>query len=365
MSIISAEKHAAAPRIDATPSDQSRWAAVLARDVRTDGSFVYCVTTTGVYCRPSCAARRPQPQNVTFQQTAQAAEDAGFRACKRCRPDAGAQRPTHALAVERACRRIDDAEEVPSLEQLAADAGMSRFHFHRVFRALTGVTPRGYAAARRRERLQSGLHESQTVTEAAYGAGYNSNSRLYAAAAPELGMAPSHYRRHGEGSTIRFAVGESSLGAILVAATLRGICAIELGDDPQRLVERFQERFAKAEIVGADAAFERLVATVVGLIERPDTNVARDLPLDVVGTAFQQRVWSALRAIPLGRTASYGEIANTIGTGGARAVAAACASNPVAVAIPCHRVVRSTGETSGYRWGVERKRELLKRERAT
>ena len=240
---------------------------------------------------------------------------------------------------------------------------MSRFHFHRVFRAIAGVTPKAYAAARRAERVRDELATCATVTEAIYGAGFNSSGRFYAASPDLLGMTPAQFRSGGKGAGIRFAVGECSLGAILVAATGKGVCAILLGDDPDALVRDLQDRFPKAHLIGADAAFERLVATVVGFVEAPARGL--DLPLHVRGTALQQRVWQALRRIPSGSTASYAEIAQRIGQPKAvRAVAQACASNPIAVAIPCHRVVRTDGALSGYRWGVERKRALLERERA-
>jgi AraC family transcriptional regulator of adaptative response/methylated-DNA-[protein]-cysteine methyltransferase len=268
-----------------------------------------------------------------------------------------------AEAVARACRLIESSEEIPSLDQLARAAGLSAFHFHRVFKKLTGVTPKAYAGAARASRMAEGLRAADTVTSAIYAAGYNASSRFYETAAARLGMTPSALRRGGAGEEIRFAVGQCSLGAVLAAATEKGVCAILLGDEPDRLVRDLQDRFPKAELKGGDAEFEQIVARAVGLVETPGQNM--DLPLDIRGTAFQQRVWEALRAIPAASTASYGEIAIAIGRPTAsRAVAGACAHNPLAVAIPCHRVVRIDGETSGYRWGIERKRELLARERA-
>ncbi len=343
--------------------DSARWAAVQRRDPAADGEFLYSVKTTGVYCRPSCAARPARRENVAFHADPAAAEAAGFRACKRCRPDGPSRAEEQAAAVAAACRTIDSAEELPDLDRLAAGAGMSRFHFHRVFKSVTGVTPKAYAAARRGERVREALASGAGVTEALYDAGYNANSRFYAESAGRLGMRPSAYRAGGKGAVVRFAVGDCSLGAVLVAATDKGVCAILLGDDPEQLVRDLQDRFAQAELVGADADFEATVARVVGIIDAPGR--ALDLPLDVRGTAFQQMVWEALRRIPAGRTASYLEIATAIGRPSAvRAVAQACGANALAVAIPCHRVVRSDGDLSGYRWGVERKRELLKRERA-
>lgn len=342
--------------------DAARWAALAARDASADGRFVYAVRTTGVYCRPSCGARAARPENVSFHATGAEAEAAGFRPCRRCRPDAPALAERRAEMVAQACRRIEAAETAPSLETLARAAGMSPFHFHRVFRAVTGVTPAAYAAADRAARLAAGLRDSGSVTEALYAAGYVAPSRFYADAPDRLGMAPAAYRRGGRDVAIRFAVGACSLGAILVAATERGLCAILLGDDPETLLRDLQDRFPRATLSGADAQFERWVAEVVGFVEAPARGLA--LPLDIGGTAFQQRVWAALRAIPLGTTASYAQIARAIGEpGAARAVARACATNPLAVAIPCHRVVRTDGALSGYRWSVARKRDLLARER--
>jgi len=339
------------------------WSAVERRDRAADGTFVYSVRTTGVYCRPSCAARLPRRDNVAFHKTCTDAERAGFRPCKRCRPNASTLAEVHAGAVARACRLIEEAEEAPSLEALARAAGMSRFYFHRVFKAVTGVTPKAYAAGHRGKRVREELSSGESVTEAIYGAGFNSNGRFYAAAPGLLGMTPTQFRSGGSGNVIRFAVGECSLGAILVAATAKGVCAIEFGNDPEMLVRALQDRFPRAQLLGGDKAFERLVAEVVGFVEAPGRGL--DLPLDIRGTAFQQRVWKAIRDIPAGSTASYRDLAKRIGAPKAvRAVAQACGANAIAVAIPCHRVVRTDGSTSGYRWGVERKRALLDREKA-
>jgi AraC family transcriptional regulator of adaptative response/methylated-DNA-[protein]-cysteine methyltransferase len=347
----------------AVADDGARWAAVVRRDPRADGLFYYSVRTTGVFCRPSCAARLARRENVAFHATPQAAEAAGFRPCRRCRPNEPALAEQRAAAVARACRLIEAAEEAPSLDALAEAAGLSRFHFHRVFKAVSGVTPKAYAAAHRARRVREELARSETVTEAIYGAGFNSSGRFYATAPGELGMTPTDFRAGGEGASIRFAVGECSLGSILVAASDRGICAILLGDDPDALARNLQDRFPKARLLGGDEAFERLVATVVGFVERPSLGL--ELPLDVRGTAFQRRVWQALREIPAGSRATYTEIARRIGAPrSVRAVAQACASNAIAVAIPCHRVVRNDGTLSGYRWGVTRKRALLEREAA-
>lgn len=344
--------------------EDPRWQAVLTRDRAADGRFVYAVATTGIYCRPSCASRAAKPENVRFYATGADAEKDGFRPCKRCRPDRAPLAEDHAARIEKACRYIEAAEESPALDAVAREAGMSPFHFHRVFKAVTGVTPKAYASAHRANRVRRALSDPEaTVTQAVYDAGFNSNGRFYATSNEVLGMKPTEYRAGGANAEIRFAVGECSLGAILVAASARGVCAISLGDDADALVRDLQDRFPKARLIGGDAGFERLVATVVGFVEAPRRGL--DLPLDIAGTAFQQRVWQALRAIPAGMTASYAEIARRIGAPSAvRAVAQACAANKIAVAIPCHRVVRNDGALSGYRWGVERKRALLDREAA-
>ncbi len=342
-------------------SDEERWGAVADRDARADGAFCYSVRTTGVYCRPSCGAKLPRRENVQFHATCAAAESAGFRPCKRCHPNRASRAQAHADAIAKACRSIETAQEMPDLETLAATAGMSRFHFHRVFKATTGLTPKSYAVAQRAQRAREELARGSSVTQAIYGAGFNSSARFYEKSAQVLGMKPRAFGAGGTGASIRFAVGACSLGAILVAATDQGVCAILLGDDPEALVRELQDRFSKARLIGGDNEFERWVAKVVGLVEAPA--IGLDLPLDVRGTAFQQRVWQALREIPPGSTMSYGQLASRIGAPRAiRAVAAACAANPLAVAIPCHRVVRADGGLSGYRWGVERKRALLERE---
>lgn len=342
--------------------DEARWAAVIARDARSDGEFYYCVATTGVYCRPSCPSRSAKRANVRFCATAAEAEAQGFRPCRRCRPDAPSQQEQDAAKVALACRMIDASEAPPTLADLARAAGLSRHHFHRLFSRVAGVTPKAYAQAHRRARLRDELKESRTVTRAIYGSGYNSSARFYATANETLGMTAKAYRTGGPCETIRFAIGQSTLGAVLVAATAKGVCAISLGDDPEELLRDLQRRFPRATLIGGDAGFERYVAAAVGMVERPQTRF--DLPLDMRGTAFQQRVWAALRQIPAGETASYAEIARRIGAPKAtRAVAQACAANPVSLAVPCHRVVRSDGAISGYYWGVARKRELLERER--
>lgn len=349
--------------LEARLGDEARWAAVAARDPAADDHFYYSVRTTGVYCRPSCPARLARRSNVAFHATRADAERAGFRACRRCRPDEPTRAARQAAIVAEACRAIDAAEEPIDLDTLAAAAGVSRFHFHRMFKAVTGVTPRAYAAARRGDLVRRELARSATVTQAIYGAGFHSSGRFYEASGKLLGMTPTRFRAGGAGVAIRFALAECSLGSILVAASAAGVCAILLGDDPEALARELQDRFTSAELVGGDPEFERLVAMVVGFVEAP--HLGLDLPLDIRGTAFQQRVWRALSEIPAGTTASYAEIASKLGAPRAvRAVAQACAANPLAVAIPCHRVVRHNGALSGYRWGVDRKRELLAREAA-
>lgn len=346
---------------EASIESDPRWSAVVARDRAADGAFFYSVRTTGVYCRPSCGARRPNPKNVRFHHTREEAERAGFRPCRRCKPDQPSLSERYAATVAGACRSIDAAESMPSLAVLAKQAGLSLYHFHRVFKAATGLTPREYAAAHRANRVRDELRKRTTVTEAIYEAGFSSGSRFYEQSRQMLGMTPRDYRAGGSGTDIQFAVGECSLGSVLVARSAKGVCAILLGDDPEALVRDLQDRFPRATLVGGDGTFEEVVARVVGFVEAPAMDL--DLPLDVQGTVFQQRVWRALRDVPAGSTISYSELAARIGSPKAvRGVARACAANRLAVAIPCHRVVRNDGALSGYRWGVERKRILLKRE---
>jgi AraC family transcriptional regulator, regulatory protein of adaptative response / methylated-DNA-[protein]-cysteine methyltransferase len=348
-------------KVDAFNDDESRWKAVVQKDRAADGVFFYSVATTGVYCRPCCAARLPRRENVAFHETAGQARRAGFRPCKRCRPDDAPLDKRQSEIVTRACRLIETAEEIPNLAGLAAAVGMSQYHFHRVFRAVTGVTPKAYAAGHRAQRVRDELMEGTTVTETYYSAGFNSSGRFYASSTEQLGMTPSAFRAGGTGADIRFAVGECSLGSILVAASDKGVCAILFGDDPDTLARDLQDQFPKANLIGGDETFDRWVAQVVGFVEDPAVGLA--LPLDIRGTSFQIRVWEALRQISPGTTVSYAEVAKRIGQPTAmRAVAQACSANPLAVAIPCHRVVRNDKSISGYRWGVERKAELLRRE---
>lgn len=343
--------------------DDTRWRAVVERDRAADGCFYYSVSSTGVYCRPSCAARPARRENVRFHPSPAAAEQAGFRPCRRCQPDRPPLVERQAALVAIACRRIENSEQAPSLAELAQAADLSPHYFQRLFKAVAGVTPKAYAQAVQARRLNAELDRGESITDAMYDAGFNSSGRFYAASKQRLGMTPSDYRAGAAGLPIRFAAGQCSLGAIVVAATARGICAILLGDDADELLRDLQQRFRGASFIGGDREFEQWVATVIGFVEDPTLGL--DLPLDIRGTAFQQRVWEALRAIPQGETVGYAELAARIGLpSGARAVAQACGANAIAVAIPCHRVVRSDGALSGYRWGVERKRKLLEREGA-
>ena len=339
-----------------------RWARIVARDKTADGHLWYSVSTTGVYCRPSCPSRVANPRNVQLHDSLESARATGFRPCRRCNPDGPSIASGNAALVAKACRIIEESEEEPALVELADAVGRSPSYFHRIFKTATGLTPKDYAAAHRAKKVRRGLAYGNTVTRTIYETGFNSSGRFYEKAMDMLGMTPSQYRAGGANEEIKFAVGQTSLGAILVASSKKGIASILLGDDPDELVRNLQDRFPKAYLIGADRNYEALVARVVGFVEAP--GIGLDLPLDVRCTAFEQRVWRALREIPVGETVSYAEIGRRIGSPkAARAVAAACAANNLAVAIPCHRVVRNSGALSGYAWGVERKHELLNRER--
>ncbi|MFU2314476.1 bifunctional DNA-binding transcriptional regulator/O6-methylguanine-DNA methyltransferase Ada [Rahnella sp. PCH160] len=343
------------------PVQDPRWQAVVSGDVKADGQFVYAVKTTGIYCAPSCPSRQPNPENIEYYDDAEAAEQAGFRPCKRCRQGLISLAQFHAQRVAQACRLLEQSGEMLTLNQLAAEVGISAYHFHRIFKAQTGVTPKEYQQAQRTRRVREKLTDAATVTEAVHSAGYSSDGRFYETSGTVLGMTPQSFRAGGRDVRVWFAIGQSSLGEILVAESQRGICAILLGDDPQTLIAELQNSFPLAELVGGDPDFEQRIAMIVGFVEQPQ--IGLDLPLDIRGTAFQQRVWQALRDIPAGTTASYADIARKIGSPkSVRAVAGACAANLLAVAIPCHRVVKTDGNISGYRWGVERKRSLLARE---
>lgn len=341
---------------DSMLDDDAAWTAVVARDRNADGRFVTGVMTTGIYCRPSCPARHPRREHVRFFADGAAARAGGLRPCLRCKPD---EVSADRLAVDRAIRLIEAEDKVPRLDALAAEAGYSPHHFHRLFKRATGVTPAGYARALRARRAEAALKRSGTVTDAIFDAGFESASRFYDASNNRLGMAPSVWRDGGRGETVYWTTAETSLGPILVAATTRGLCRISFEGDARGL----KERFPKAVIQPAGPRFADLVARTVAAVERPGRDPS--LPLDVRGTAFQEAVWQALRAIPAGETRSYGEIASSIGAPQAvRAVGSACGANPVAVAIPCHRALRSDGSLGGYAWGLERKTALLERERA-
>jgi AraC family transcriptional regulator of adaptative response/methylated-DNA-[protein]-cysteine methyltransferase len=355
------EKHSKPNHADT--ANDPRWGRIVARDRTADGHLWYSVVTTGVYCRPSCPSRSANPKNVLLHDTVEEARATGFRPCKRCNPDGLSVEAENVAIVARVCRLIEESEEEPSLTDLAAAIGRSPGYFHRRFKAVMGLTPKDYAAAHRASKVRERLASGNSVTEAIYESGFNSSGRFYEKSTGMLGMTPSQYRAGGANEEIRFALGEISLGTILVASSKKGVAAILLGDDPNRLVRELQDRFPKALLIGADRDYEALVARVVGLIESP--RLGLDLPLDVRGTAFQRRVWQALQGIPVGQTVSYKEIAQRIGSPKAiRAVASACAANSLAVAIPCHRVVRTDGSLSGYAWGVERKQALLTREAA-
>lgn len=341
--------------------DEVRWAAITARDHACDGAFVFAVRTTGIYCRPGCPARRPKPENVVFFDSAAEAQAAGFRACRRCRPDAGEGAP-HTEAIARACRLIEASETSPSLDRLAQAAGLSRFHFQRVFKRQLGMTPHQYVTTRRQARVRDVLPEAASVTEALYDAGYDSSGRFYAQARATLGMPASDYKAGGRGRTIWYALADSILGRVLVAGTAQGLCAIFFGEEDAALEADLHARFGSAHVVAAEDMMREWVERTLAYLDLP-TGAFR-LPLDIQGTAFQHKVWDALRDIPFGETATYAEVAQCIGMPTAtRAVASACGANPVAVAVPCHRVVRADGGLGGYRWGVERKRQLLARER--
>ena len=353
------EKHT----VKAYSTDQARWNALLGRDPEADGAFLYGVTTTGVYCRPGCPSRLPLRDNVRFYNTVSEAERAGFRPCKRCDPQSSTRPDRHQEAIVRACRLIEQADDPPTLSDLAHEVGLSPSYLHRLFKQMVGVTPKQYASEQRMKRLRDSLQTSPTVTEAIYEAGFASSSRFYTDVTGSLGMVPTTFRQDGEGLTIRYALAPCSLGWALVGATPHGICAIDLADSPELLSERLRDRFHRATLVSDDPDVQRWSEQVIAFLDRPARGL--DLPLDIRGTAFQRRVWMALKEIPPGATASYGEIAERIGRPqAARAVGGACAANPIAVAIPCHRVVRGNGALGNYRWGIERKRALLARERA-
>ncbi|MCI4664557.1 MAG: bifunctional DNA-binding transcriptional regulator/O6-methylguanine-DNA methyltransferase Ada [Neomegalonema sp.] len=340
------------------------WNAVLDRTARPDPYFVYAVKTTGVYCRPDCPSRRPARRNVEFFPDHAAAEACGYRACMRCQPNGQSPRQANAERIEQACRLIQTAAEAPRLADLAAAVGMSPFHFQRVFKAHTGVSPKSYAQAHRLQALRNRIDEGEgTITSAIYAAGFGSSSRFYEQATRSLGMSASARRKGGKGVRILFAIGQCSLGAVLVASSAKGVCALLLGETPDAVLSDLQSRFPDADLVGDDEAYQTLIGTVIAFVDEPARGL--ELPLDIRGTAFQRRVWEVLQQVPAGETTTYQEVATRVGAPAAvRAVAQACGANNLAIAIPCHRVVRKDGALSGYRWGVERKRALLQKEEA-
>lgn len=343
-------------------TEAQRWKAVRQRDRQADGEFVYSVATTGVFCRPACPSRLALRKHISFHDSCLQAQQAGFRPCKRCKPWGPSQEKRDIEAATRACRLIEAADSLPSLTTLAKAVGLSPFHFHRIFKSVVGITPKTYAAQRQTEQVRVALRRQPSVTAAIYSAGFTSSSRFYERSMDNLGMTPTEFRAGGKGVQIRYTIAPCPLGFVLAAATERGICAIRLGSDPKALAAELRQDFPNSVVHAADPMLEKCVKTVVQQINSPNERV--DLPLDIRGTAFQQRVWQALRQIPPGKTTTYSRLAEQIGQPDAvRAVAGACAANPVAVVIPCHRVVRSNGELSGYRWGPERKRQLLERER--
>ena len=349
------------PPTSVPASDGTLWAAAVARDKSYDGKVYYAVATTGIYCRPGCPARLPKRANVRFYASCAEAHAAGFRACKRCKPDQPSLEKQYAAKVAQACRHIETAQDPPKLVELATAAGLSPFHFHRIFKMIAGVTPKAYADAHRHKRVRATLTRSASITQAIFDAGFNCNGRFYAASSHVLGMTPTEFKSGGANSAIEFTIGQCSLGCILIAASATGLCAVLMGNDADGLLQALHDRFPRAQISSARRSFKKLSNQVIAQVERPGSAI--DLPLDVRGTAFQHQVWQALRGIPSGATVSYAELAARIGKPKAvRAVASACAANPIAVLIPCHRVVGTNGALSGYRWGVERKRALLARE---
>jgi AraC family transcriptional regulator of adaptative response/methylated-DNA-[protein]-cysteine methyltransferase len=342
--------------------DDRLWQAVLTRDAKFEGSFVYGVSSTQIYCRPTCASRRPRRDRVSFFVTTDAAEQAGFRPCKRCHPREAENKRSE--LIQRACDLLDSAEESMTLSQLSEQLGVSSFHLQRTFKKALGISPRQYAAERRANKFKTSVRDGQAIASAMYDAGYGSSSRLYERSTVEFGMTPATYRRNGAGANITFALAESELGWLLVAATEKGICAVRLGSNANELELGLRNEFSAAQINPDTGQLSKSVKQILEHVE--GTRPHLSLPLDVQATAFQRLVWEALVAIPYGVTKSYGEVAKAIGRPSAvRAVARACATNPVALVVPCHRVIGSDKSLSGYRWGIERKKKLLQREQST
>ena len=342
-------------------TDDERWQAVVVRDKDADGRFFYAISTTKIYCYPSCPSRLALRANTRFFETSIEAEHAGFRPCKRCKSDQTTPLNRDALIIAQACRLIEHADEIPRLETLAQSLNLSSYHFHRLFKSITGVTPRAYAIAHRAHKIRTELTHETSITEAIYQAGFNSHGRFYATSTEVLGMTATNFKNGGNSETIRYSIGACSFGSILVARSEKGICAILIHDDDKPLLTDLQTRFPKAILIEDETDLNEWLSQVAHFIEAPKKGL--ELPLDIRGTLFQQRVWQLLQKIPLGTTASYTDIATQLGDPKAvRAVARACAANPIALLVPCHRVVRSDGGISGYRWGVENKRMLIARE---
>lgn len=364
---VNTSDKAAITPISPTVSDDKRWQQLIKREIAADGEFIYAVKTTGIYCRPTCPSKLAKRENIQFYDNASEAEQAGFRPCLRCRPELQKTRKKqlnekYSALVKQACKLFEQQGNSGDFKQIAAMLKISPYHFHRIFKQVTGVTPNFYARSVKARKFVENAKKDQSVTEAFYAAGYNSSSRFYATTMSRLGMKPKVWKEGTYMQQIKFAIAETSLGSVLVAATNKGICAIQLGDDPQHLLEELQQRFQQAELIGADTEFETMVAAVIQLVERPENPI--DLPLDLQGTLFQERVWKALMTIPAGKTLTYQQLAEKIGAPrSVRAVASACANNKIAIAIPCHRIIRSDGSLAGYRWGIDRKHALLLREK--
>jgi AraC family transcriptional regulator, regulatory protein of adaptative response / methylated-DNA-[protein]-cysteine methyltransferase len=342
-------------------AEDPRWKSVVNRERNADGDFFYAVITTGVFCRPACAARLARFENVRFFDSASAAEAAGFRPCKRCRPTDASLSDRQNEIIVKVCRTIEQSPSLPSLAELSAIAGMSPHHFHRLFKSLTGVTPKKYAEAFRAGQMRVNLAQASNITDAIYASGYGSSSRFYERADETLGMTARAFKSGAPGLSISYAIAPCSLGLALVAQTRKGVCAIFLGDNETELTNDLQSRFHKAKLTRDSEEMRAALVEIVALIEQPSRPCK--LPLDIMGTAFQQRVWDALRKIPAGSTMTYSKLASAIGSpSSTRAVASACGANPIAVAVPCHRVMGTDGKLHGYRWGLERKLELRKRE---
>ena len=351
-------------QMNVLPDDyESQWQAVLTKDARCDGQFVFAVSSTGIYCRPSCGSRRPRRENVSFFQLPEAAEQAGFRACRRCHPRKARVVDPQIQMARQVCRIIEGNEGEPTtLAALSDQVGVSSFHLQRTFKSIMGITPKRYAEAYRVNRFKQGVRKGEAITSAIYDAGFSSSSRLYERASSQLGMTPATYGKGGRGASINYAIVETALGRLLVAATNKGVCSVMLGDSDAALKANLLEEFPAAEIRQDEEPLRSSLNTIVAHLRNKSPHL--DLPLDIQATAFQRQVWEQLRAIPYGQTHSYSEVARAIGQEKAvRAVARACATNPVALVIPCHRVIREDKSLGGYRWGLDRKKKLLERER--